>query len=435
MYHCGPTVYGIQHIGNLSMFVFTDMLRRVLEYKGFVVTQVINFTDFGHLTSDADEGEDKMARGLRRDGLLPSIENMQKLGKKYAGVFLDDLSKLNINTQETIFPYASEYVDEQIRLIEILEEKGFTYTASDGVYFDISKCHEYGKLGGLSESNAQARVSSNPEKRNPRDFALWKFNSELGFPSEWGQGFPGWHIECSAMIIKLLGEQIDIHTGGVEHIPVHHNNEIVQSEAATGKVPFAKYWLHRAHLQISGEKIAKSEGNVIYLSQIIEKGFSPLAYRYFLLMAHYRTPVNFSWEALEAAENAYRKLKEFFAGLGGADGKVIESYKKEFSEAISNDLNTPEALAVVWQLVKDESVSPLDKRATLLDFDQVLGLELENNEYEIKDIPAKVQQLVKERESARVLGDYPKSDQLRQEIESLGFSIEDTSEGPRISKS
>jgi len=437
MYNCGPTVYGIQHIGNLSMFVFTDVLRRVLEYKGFAVKQVINFTDFGHLTSDADEGEDKMAKGLKRDGLLPSLENMQKIGKKYAEVFLDDLSKLNINTRETIFPYASEYVDEQIELIKVLEEKGFTYTASDGIYFDISKCREYGKLGSLSESNAQARVSSNPEKRNSRDFALWKFNAELGFPSEWGQGFPGWHIECSAMIIKILGEQIDIHTGGIEHIPVHHNNEIAQSEAATGKEPFAKYWLHRAHLQISGGKIAKSEGNVVYLSQIIEKGFSPLAFRYFLLNSHYRTSTNFSWEALEAAENAYRKLKEFFSSLRSnlenSKGLTL-GYSNDFKEAISNDLNTPEALAVVWKLVKDESVSSIDKRTTLLNFDQVLGLDLENNEYKVKDISAKVEQLVKERESARTLGDYSKSDQLRQEIESLGFSIEDTSEGPRISQ-
>ena len=426
MYNCGPTVYGIQHIGNLSMFVFTDVLRRALEYKAFAVKQVINFTDFGHLTSDADEGEDKMAKGLKRDGLLPSLENMQKLGKKYAEVFLDDLSKLNINTHETTFPYASEYVDEQIKLIKVLEGKGFTYKIDDGMYFDTSKFSSYGKLGGLSESLTQARVSPNQEKRNPKDFALWKFNVELGFPSEWGQGFPGWHIECSAMIIKILGEQIDIHTGGIEHIPVHHNNEIAQSEAATGKEPFVKYWLHRAHLQISGEKIAKSEGNVVYLSQIIEKGFSPLAFRYLLLNSHYRTPTNFTWEALEAAQNAYRRLKETFSGLIRTNSRIVESYKKEFEEAIENDLNTPEALAVVWKLVKEENVSPADKRTTLLDFDQVLGLDLENNEFEINDIPKEIDRLRIELDNARKETDFAKSDEIRQKLNEKGYEVKNT---------
>ena len=429
MYNCGPTVYGIQHIGNLSMFVFTDVLRRVLEYKGFAVKQVINFTDFGHLTSDADEGEDKMAKGLKHDGLFPSLENMQKLGKKYAKVFLDDLSKLNINTHKTTFPYASEYVGAQIKLIKVLEEKGFTYKTDDGMYFDTSKFVTYGKLGGLSESLAQARVSPNQEKRNPKDFALWKFNMELGFPSEWGQGFPGWHIECSAMIIKILGEQIDIHTGGIEHIPVHHNNEIAQSEAATGKEPFVKYWLHRAHLQISGEKIAKSEGNVVYLSQIIEKGFSPLAFRYLLLNSHYRTPTNFTWEALEAAQNAYRRLKETFSGLIRTNSRIVESYKKEFEEAIENDLNTPEALAVVWKLVKEENVSPADKRTTLLDFDQVLGLDLENNEFEINDIPKEIDRLRIELDNARKETDFAKSDEIRQKLNEKGYEVKNTPGG------
>lgn len=392
MYNCGPTVYGIQHIGNLSMFVFTDILKRTLEYHNFKVKQVINFTDFGHLTSDADEGEDKMGRGLKNEGLTFTLENMNLLGRKYSQIFLEDLAKLNINTSEITFPYASEYVIDQIELIKILEEKGFTYNADDGVYFDISKFPGYGKLGGLSESGSQARVSQNTQKRNSRDFALWKFNADLGWNSPWGQGFPGWHIECSAMIIKILGEQIDIHTGGIEHIPVHHNNEIAQSEAATGKAPFVKYWLHRAHLQISGEKIAKSEGNVIYLADIIEKGFSPLAFRYFLLLSHYRTPTNFSWKALEAAQNAHNKLKKFVSDLpagkaglpaGGlprpsGGGIVDENYKEKFKVKLENDLNTPQALAVVWGLVKDKNISPENKLATLIDFDKVLGLGLES---------------------------------------------------------
>ncbi|MEK7461688.1 MAG: cysteine--tRNA ligase [Patescibacteria group bacterium] len=445
MYHCGPTAYGTQHIGNLSMFVFTDILRRTLEYCGFKTKQVINITDFGHLTSDADEGEDKMAKGLKNEGLSPTLANMQVLAHKYGGIFLDDIGKLNIKTNGTVFPYASDYVSDQIALIKTLEEKEFTYRTSDGIYFDTSKFPEYGKLGGLSEStDTQARVSINPEKHSSKDFALWKFNDNLGFTSEWGQGFPGWHIECSAMIIKILGEQIDIHTGGIEHIPVHHNNEIAQSEAATGRIPFAKYWLHRAHLQISGDptslklrgarKMAKSEGNVVYLSEIIKKGFSPLAFRYFLLNSHYRTPTNFSWEALEAAGNAYRKLKEFYNSSGYENGEVNNQYKKEFTEAIENDLNTPEALAVVWKLVKDESISLADKKMTLSNFDKVLGLNLENNEFEVKDLPREIEQLLKDRESARATGDYVKSDELREKIKNLGFIIEDTASGPQISK-
>lgn len=434
MYHCGPTVYGVQHIGNLSMFVFTDILRRTLEYNGFQTKQVINITDFGHLTSDTDEGEDKMTKGLKREGLELTLENMLSMGKKYAGVFLEDLAKLNVKMEGTLFPYASDYVTDQIELIKTLEAKGFIYRTSDGVYFDISKYSQYGKLGGLSQ-DLQARIASNPEKKNPRDFNLWKFNAELGWKSPWGKGFPGWHIECSAMIIKLLGEQIDIHTGGIEHIPVHHNNEIAQSEAATGKKPFAKYWLHRAHLQVGGEKIAKSEGNVVYLSEIIEKGFSPLAFRYFLLNSTYRTPTNFSWEALEAASNAYRKLKGIFSSLIRANGGIDENYKKEFSEVLENDLNTPAALSVVWKLVKDELVSPTDKRATLVEFDKVLGLNLEHNEFAVTEIPEAVQKLVDEREKARTGGDYQKADELREQIKNLGFIVEDTALGQKISKS
>ncbi len=423
MYHCGPTVYSIQHIGNLSMFVFTDILRRTLELGGWTAKQVINITDFGHLTSDADEGEDKMAKGLKREGLEFTLENMLALGKKYATIFFDDLSKLNINTEDTLFPYASDHVADQIELIKKLEEKGFVYLASDGVYFDTGKFPGYGKLGGLSDSDNQARVASNPEKKNPKDFVVWKLNSGLGWQSPWGQGFPGWHIECSAMIIKLLGEQIDIHTGGIEHIPVHHNNEIAQSEAATGKVPFSRFWLHRAHLQIGGQKIAKSEGNVVYLSEIIEKGFSPLAFRYLLLQSHYRTPASFTWEALEAAQNAYRKLKEFVSTKLEARNPN-EKYMQEFKAALEDDLNTPAALAVVWNLVKDESVSPADKRATLLEFDKVLGLDLKRNEF--LDVPAEIVELGEQRQKAKESKNFEEADRLRAEIESRGFEIRDT---------
>jgi len=436
MYNCGPTVYGPQHIGNLSMFIFTDILRRVLEYSGLKVRQVINITDFGHLTSDADEGEDKMSKGLKTEGLSPTLENMKILARKYGKLFLDDIKKLNIETRDTVFPYASEYLESQIKLIKILEEKSFVYKISDGMYFNTSKFSDYGKLGSIDQDDKklETRIGASYEKKNPRDFAVWKFNKDLGFSSPWGQGFPGWHIECSAMIREILGEQIDIHTGGIEHIPIHHNNEIAQSESATGKKPFVKYWMHRAHLQISGEKIAKSEGNVVFLSDIIERGFSSLSYRYFLLLSHYRTPSNFTWEALEAAENAYRKLKEIFASLTGLEGEIVESYKKEFEKAIESDLNTPEALAVVWELVKNEIVSPADKRATLLYFDQVLGLDLEYNEYEVKDIPEDIAKIHEERKIARGKKDWKKADELRQASILRGYDISDTDEGQKIRK-
>ena len=375
MYHCGPTVYGIQHIGNLSMFVFTDLLRRTLEYSDLEVKQVINITDFGHLTSDADEGEDKMTKGLKREGLEPTLGNMLSMGKKYAELWKEDLAKLSIETRGTEFPYASDYVPQQIEMIKKLEEKGFVYKTSDGMYFDISRFPAYGKLGHIKIDSSESRIGLNSEKKNPQDFAVWKFN-EMGWEAPWSKGFPGWHIECSAMIQSILGDQIDIHTGGIEHIPVHHNNEIAQSESATGKSPFSRYWLHRAHLQIGGEKIAKSDGNVVYLSEIIEKGFSPLAFRYFLLNSTYRTPTNFTWGGLEAAQNALNKLTSFMSRMPLDTGEVDEAYKAKFVEKMDNDLNAPQALAILWPLVKDKEVSPENKKETILDFDKVLGLGL-----------------------------------------------------------
>lgn len=282
MYNCGPTVYGLQHIGNLSMFVFTDILRRALEYNNFTVKQVINFTDFGHLTSDGDEGEDKMAKGLKREGLAPSLENMRALGEKYANIFLENVRALNVQVDRITFPRASDFIPEQIAMIRTLEEKGFTYATKSGVYFDTSRFPHYGTLGNINLEGLKegARVKASADKRNPTDFLLWKSSKKLGWDSPWGKGFPGWHIECSAMIRATLGAQIDIHTGGIEHIPIHHNNEIAQSECATGKSPFSRFWLHRAHIQLEGAKIAKSEGNVVYLSDVTERGFHPLSLRY-----------------------------------------------------------------------------------------------------------------------------------------------------------
>jgi cysteinyl-tRNA synthetase len=375
MYHCGPTVYDYAHIGNLRSYVFADILRRTVEYGGNDVTQVINITDVGHLTSDADTGDDKMVKGLKREGLPLTLGGLKELANKYEEAFKQDLKALNIKTPHH-FPRATEYLNQEIELAKTLEEKGFAYALADGIYFDTSKLADYGKLGGLTPlAESQARVGAEG-KKSPRDFVLWKLSGDehMGFPSPWGQGFPGWHIECSAMSRDLLGQPFDIHTGGIDHIPVHHNNEIAQSEAAYG-TKLANVWLHNEFVRMSDTKMAKSEGTGVTLKTVAEQGFSPLTYRYFLLMAHYRTPVNFTWEALEAANNAFEKLKRFVGPLS-ATGEVDAEYKKQFTEKLENDLNTPQALAVLWTLVKDKDVSPENKLATLLDFDKVLGLGL-----------------------------------------------------------
>lgn len=372
MYHCGPTVYDYIHIGNLRSFLLADILRRTFEYLGFEVKQIMNITDVG-IGGNNDEGEDKILSGLRREGKEITMENMKELGGFYTERFEEDISALNIKMPDEL-PKASENIDEQIEMIESLEEKGFTYKTSDGIYFDTSKDSQYGKLGKIGKET-ESRVTNN-EKKNPRDFALWKFNSNLGFPSPWGQGFPGWHIECSAMATKYLGKTFDIHTGGLDLAPVHHNNEIAQSESVCD-CEYAHYWLHNEFINVSEGKMAKSEGTGITLADIVKGGFDPLAYRYFLLMAHYRSPVTFSWEALTAAQNAYNKLKKVVSSKEQeVSGKVDEAYKAKFREKLENDLNTPQALAIVWTLVKDKEVANNDKLATLKDFDKVLGLGL-----------------------------------------------------------
>ena len=371
MYNCGPTVYDHIHIGNLRAFLTADIIRRFFEYEGFEVRQVMNITDVG-IGGNNDEGEDKIIKGLKREGKAISMESMKELGDFYTEQFKEDIAKLNIKIPH-VLPKASEHIPEQIELIKILEKKGFIYTTSDGVYFDVSKDVHYGKLGGVG-SERESRIEPNPMKKNPQDFALWKFNANLGFQSPWGQGFPGWHIECSAMSTKYLGSTFDIHTGGIDLASIHHNNEIAQSENICG-CPLANYWLHNEFVNVVDNKMAKSEGNQITLKTLTGRSFSPLAYRYFLLLSHYRTPTNFTWEALEAAQNAFNKLKKFSDGLPKG-GSVNNNYKDKFREKLDNDLNTPQALAVVWGLVKDKSISPEDKLATLFDFEQVLGLGL-----------------------------------------------------------
>lgn len=438
MYNCGPTVYGVQHVGNLSMFVFTDILRRTLEYKGFKVNQVINITDFGHLTGDndgnPDEGEDKMSKGLRAAGMELNLENMKVLAQKFATLWKEDLKKLGIHTDSITFPFASDYIPEQISMIEILEKKDFTYKGMDGIYFDTAKFPNYGKLGNINLEGlkAGARISHSNEKRNPTDFLLWKFDKKLGWQSPWGLGFPGWHIECSAMIYKILGEQIDIHTGGIEHIPIHHNNEIAQSESATGKKPFSRFWLHRAHLQIANSKIGKSTGNVVYLSEIIDRGMSPLVFRYWLMMSHYRTGANFIWEALEGAEVSLKRLYNMYLNLGSETGEVHQEYKNKFTEFLEDDLDTPRAIALLWDVMKDGNMSNGDKKVTILDFDKVLAIGFHNLKEE--EIPEEIIKLSEEREYARKNKDFKKSDEVRDKINSLGYEVKDTEYGTKISK-
>jgi len=446
MYNCGPTVYGRQHIGNLSMFVFTDILRRTLEMAGYEVKQVINFTDFGHLASDADEGEDKMMKGLKREGLSPTLDNMKAMGKKYADIFKADIAKLNVKTDSTTFPFASEYVDAQIALIATLEEKGYTYTTKRGVYFDTTRFPEYGKLGNINLSGQKegARVAADADKRNPQDFILWKSSARTGWKSPWGKGFPGWHIECSAMINSILGKQIDIHTGGIEHIPIHHNNEIAQSEAATGKKPLSRFWMHRAHLQMEGGKMAKSKGNVLTLDDIAEKGFHPLSFRYLLLGSHYRTSANFTFEALDAAQTSFLKLRRFIDSE--PLGTVSAYWLKQMQTRLGDDLDTAGVLALVWEMLRDKKLAPEDMKATILEIDAVLGLGLAERddaaqsllqkEYgtavDEDDIDAAVQELLAARETARQEKKYEEADRLRTQIEEQGYEIKDTGEGPRL---
>lgn len=443
MYNCGPTVYGKQHIGNLSMFVFTDVLRRTLEYNGYRVRQVINFTDVGHLVSDGDEGEDKMTKGLRREGMEVTVENMLTLGKTYAADFLSSLRALNIDTDRITFPYASEHIPEQIAMVQVLEEKGYAYRTSKGVYFDTAKFARYGLLGGVNLEGQKegARVESEPEKHNPQDFNLWKLDERLGWDSPWGKGFPGWHLECSAMIHSILGEPIDIHTGGIEHIPIHHNNEIAQTEAATGK-HLARYWMHRAHLQIDGGKIAKSTGNTVYLDDITGSGTDPLAFRYLLLGAHYRTSANFTSEALSGAAAALQRLRKAYDdavnSAEAGSGASADPYLARFKERVNDDLDTPGALAVLWEMVRDESIAPQARAEALRSMDRVLGLNLEGAEtgrrVSPKRLPKQVKALLAEREEARVQKDWARADTLRAEIEGMGYIVEDAKGDVRVYK-
>lgn len=453
-YACGPTVYDFAHIGNLRTYLFEDILRRVLEFNDYKVKCVMNLTDVGHLVSDADTGEDKMEKGSRREG-----KDAWKIADFFIDAFKKDIQKLNIK-QPDIFCRATNHIKEQIELIKILEKKGFTYQIADGVYFDTSKIKDYGKLARLETEGqkAGARVEVVKGKKNPPDFALWKLTPlgvkrQMEWSSPWGTGFPGWHLECSAMSQKYLGRQFDIHAGGVDHIPVHHTNEITQSEAAYGVIP-AKFWVHGEFLLIDGNRMGKSVGNFITLENITKK-FHPLAYRYLILTAHYRSQLNLTWESLEAAQNAlfnlYEKMAEFSeffsfswwlkmflknAGLAGQRTKeairAFRQYREKFKEAVSDDLDTPRALSIMWQMVENEILPPAAKKILLLNFDKVLGLKLAG--IKAARAPKDIKELTGRREKARQDKDWEEADSLRQEIEKRGWLIEDTPQGPKLKK-
>ncbi|MBI2046643.1 cysteine--tRNA ligase [Candidatus Pacearchaeota archaeon] len=428
IYTCGPTVYWYQHIGNLRSYIFSDILKRTLIYNGYKVKHVMNITDVGHLTSDADEGEDKIEKAAKREG-----KKAGDIANFYWNVFKEDFKKLNI-IEPSMWCKATEHIKEQIELIKKLEKKGYTYKTSDGIYFDTSKLKDYGKLAKLKKEGlkAGARISLG-EKRNATDFALWKFSEKPGirqqeWNSPWSIGFPGWHIECSAMSMRYLGKHFDIHTGGEDHIPVHHTNEIAQSEAATGK-KFVNYWLHGAFLTSKGEKVSKSKGGLYTISELERLEFKPFSYRYLCLTAHYRTQLEFSLEILKNAQNSYERLKNIIKELKD-DGKVNESYLKRFEDAINDDLDMPKALAVLWELLRDEKAE--GKIKTIEKMDRVFGLDLLKKEK--IEIPAEVKRLVDERESARKSKDWKKADELREKIKQRGFYVDDTGEGAKIKR-
>ncbi len=433
LYTCGPTVYHYAHIGNLRSYIFEDILKRTLLFNDYKVNHIMNITDVGHLTSDADDGEDKMTKGLKREGLPLTKAGMKKLAAKYTKAFVADLKKLNIILPNKM-PSASEHIKEDIQFIETLEKKGYTYNTTDGIYFDTSKLKDYGKLLGAktTQNEGHARIK-NTEKRQPQDFALWKFNKDLGWQAKIGKGFPGWHIECSVMASKYLGEQFDIHCGGIEHIPIHHTNEIAQSEAAFGKKPWVKFWLHNEWLVLGkGEKMAKSGGNFITMDVLEQKQYSPLDYRYFCFGTIYRKPLAFSFKALDAAKTARKKLFDKTLEIKSSGGQCIPKYINKFMKEINDDLNTSKALATTWQLLKDSKISNKDKYATLLHFDRILGFNL--GKLKKQTIPANIKKLAEQRLEARNNKDWKKSDLLRDKINKLGYQIDDTKEGFEISK-
>lgn len=447
IYSCGPTVYSSPHIGNMYAYVCWDVLVRTLEFLGYDVHQVINITDVGHLVADSDDGEDKMEKGSKAEGLTA-----WDLAKKYENEFVENLDKLNIKRPWKM-PRATDHIKEQIELIQLIEKNGFTYKISDGIYFDTSKFAGYGDFAKLDmeKLKAGASLETNPEKKNQADFALWKFSPKDGtkrqmeWESPWGVGFPGWHIECTAMSTKYLGNPFDIHTGGEDHIAIHHTNEIAQGFGAWGRQT-ANIWMHNAFITFKGAKISKSSGGLYTVMDLEKMGYDPLAYRYMVLSSHYRKGMEFSEDNLRAAQISLNKLNKVFSGEFGAkkiDQNALpdENYIKEFAKCISNDLAMPEALAVVWKLVKSELDDSV-KIKTLEEFDKVLGLNLslyhyvKNMDKKVveEEIPQEIQDLARKRAEAKTNKDWAEADRLRDLIKEKGFEVQDGKDGAKIHK-
>ena len=435
IYSCGPTVYKDATIGNMRTNIFQDVLRRVLRYNGYKLKHAMNITDVGHLVSDGDEGEDKMIKSAREEHKSP-----EEIAKHYTKLFFDDLKALNIETPEIVCK-ATDHIKEMLAYVETLVEKGYAYETSTAIYFDVSKLDKYPVLSNLNveDQKAGARVEVDPEKKNPYDFALWikaPENHLMKWDSPWGPSYPGWHIECSAMGQKYLGEQFDIHTGGIDLIPTHHENEIAQSKGYCGKVP-ANYWLHGEYLLIDGGKMSKSLGNVYLLKDIIDRGYNPLTYKLFSYSSHYRNKLNFTWEGMDAAEKSLERLKNGYKlHLRGTDevkDEIVNQYEERFHKAINDDLNMPLAMGVVWEVVRNEKKSP--KLANLLlNFDRVLGLKIDEEDKKQENIPEEILNLVRERKVARENKNWEESDRLRDLINSKGYNVKDTKDGMEITE-
>lgn len=440
LYCCGPTVYNYQHIGNLRTYIFEDVLARTLRTAGYNVKHVMNITDVGHLVSDADQGEDKMLVAAKREG-----KSSYEIADYYTKIFFDHCALLNINRPDVVCK-ATDHVKEMIDVIKKLEEKGAAYLSGGNVYFDITKCKEYGKLAklDLESLKAGARIEVDNKKRNQLDFVLWftksKFeNQEMQWDSPWGRGYPGWHIECSAMSMRYLGESFDIHCGGIDHIPVHHTNEIAQSETATNK-PFAKIWMHGGFLVVGADKMSKSTGGFLTLDLLKEKEIDPISYRFFCYSSSYRNELSWSWQALEGADNTLKKIKQSVLGLKkeGTESSTISEQGKQilnrFYQEVYNDLNLPKALAVLHELLKDSQINSSEKLSILYKFDEILGLGVKSWKEEVVSIPNEVQLLVEQREEARKTKNWSLADELRNKISALGFAIENTKDGVKIRK-
>ena len=447
IYSCGPTVYWNQHIGHMYAYVQWDTMVRLFRYLGYKTKWVMNITDVGHLTSDEDSGEDKMEKGARREGLT-----VWEIADKYIAQFLASLDLLNIQKPDVLCR-ATEHIQEQIDLIKKIEKNGFTYKTKTGLVFDTSKFPDYAKFAGLdlAKQQAGARVEVDPEKKQPWDFLLWVTNQPkhiMLWDSPWGRGFPGWHIECTAMSTKYLGKKFDIHTGGKEHVPIHHTNEIAQGYGAFGQKT-ANYWLHNDWLVVKGEKMSKSLGNMYLVTDLIEKGYDPIAFRYLALTSHYRKGLNFTWKGLAGAQRALDRLKDFTSqretsprknpsGLEFLTRRVrgigeVEEYRKRFLVAVNDDLNMPQALAVVWEVVKSEKLKVKSKRELILDWDQVLGLDL-GKVTQVAQVEQEIKELIEGRDKLRKAKKWKEADEIREKIEDRGWKMEDTAKGPKLKK-